>query len=77
MHFRFGQEVDKIEKRAGGLEVDIRKGPEGSSVVKRYQAYQVIEAMGYQVPAHATDCVAMQQCGRLQLHCLLCLPASR
>ena len=49
VHFRFGQEVDKIEKRAGGLEVDIRKGPEGSSVVKRYQAYQVIEAMGYQV----------------------------
>lgn len=41
VHFRFGQEIDRIDEYTGGLQVDIRRGPEGSSVIKTYQAYQV------------------------------------
>merc|ERR1719231_1793402 len=44
VHFRFGQEVSNIERLKGGLKVTI--GQNGQ-YVKEFQAYQVIEAMGY------------------------------
>ena len=44
IHFRFGQEVTNIERLKGGLKVTI--GDNGR-FVKEFQAYQVIEAMGY------------------------------
>ena len=45
VHFRFGHEVDSIENRTGGLLVAVRRG---DVIEKEFQAYQVIEAMGYQ-----------------------------
>ena len=44
IHFRFGHEVDQIEDKKGGLLVSVRRG---NTVEKTFQAYQVIEAMGY------------------------------
>ena len=44
IHFRFGQEVTNIERLKGGLKVTIG---ENGRFVKEFQAYQVVEAMGY------------------------------